>query len=303
MKSITLRIPASTSNLGPGFDCLGIALSLYNLMTFEVLEGTDSIIEVEGEGSDILTDPTKNLVLKAFRTVYEKSGKTAPAVKLKQVNNIPLERGLGSSAVAYIGGLVAANYFLGSPYTQKEILEMGVRYEGHPDNICPSYLGGFIIAAYTPEGTFYTKCNNLELPQVLVAIPELEMNTKQARKALPSQIGYKDAVQNINRATLLVAALMQGDWENIRVGMEDRLHQPYRDTAEGFIAAAVKAAVEAGAYGAALSGAGSTIFCFVSGKNPKIETALSEVFRERGIKVSLSYLEIDHEGLILTENN
>ena len=300
MSKIKVRIPATTTNLGPGFDCLGLALSLYNTVELEITKGKHRI-EVTGEGRTELEKPDYNLVLHAVEKVYEKIHQPCPPVYLRLTNQIPFARGLGSSAAAYLGGLTAANVLSGNKLSDDEILELAVEKEGHPDNVVPAMKGGFTVSSRTKSGTLWIKCQQFKIPPVLVAIPDMPMKTKESRTVLPSQISYIDAVQNIGRTALLVSALAEGKWDLLRLAMEDRLHQPYRDTKDKLFSKSIQVALNAGAYGAALSGSGSTILTFIPEGNYRVGQVIEKVFAEKGITLRLMQLDVDNQGLTLME--
>jgi homoserine kinase len=301
MKKIIIDIPATTTNLGPGFDCLGMAFNLHNTIEIEPGNYDGFPLTVEGEGANELKDPSTNLVLAGYQKVFTTLGKPFISARFKQINRIPFSRGLGSSAAAYLGGLAGANHLLGNPLSLQELIELGVQKEKHPDNIVPAAVGGFTVACLTEKGTFWIKLSNPQIPAVLAAIPEIPMKTSESRAILPDTIPFKDAVHNLGRAALIVASLSEGKWEFLSTAMEDKLHQPYRDTDNGIIAQCVKDTLAAGAYGTALSGSGSTILTFLPEGNQKVGQALTNVFQSRGIPVKLVSLTPVNEGIKIRE--
>ena len=297
MKKIIIHIPASTTNIGPGFDCLGLALNLYNTVEIIPTPGEKTRFTVEGEGIHEINHPKSNLVLEGFIALCQKAQQSVPDARFRLINRIPFARGLGSSAAAYLGGLTAANILLGKPFHQNDIIGMAVEYEHHPDNVVPAMVGGFTIATITASGTQYIKLNSAKIPPVLAAIPDFPMKTKESRAILPDQIPFQDAVHNIGRTALLVSALTEGKWEYLREATQDRLHQDYRDTPDQFIAKAIAASLDGGAYGAALSGSGSTILAFIPPGNTSVAANLETFFRGHNISARILPLEVDQNGL------
>ena len=228
-RQVRVRIPATTANCGPGFDTLGIACTLYNEVVLELAGPAGQVeISVSGDGADTLPTNSRNLVLRAVRTVLDKVGETQTGIRLSLVNAIPLSRGLGSSSAAIVGGLVAANAIVGNRFNQAEILDMATEMEGHPDNVAQALYGGFTISVMAGG---QVTCLRLPLPQQLklvVCIPEFRLSTHKARQAIPAMVPHKDAVFNVSRAALLVGALASGKLECLGEALNDKLHQPYR---------------------------------------------------------------------------
>ncbi len=296
MKKVKVLIPATTTNLGPGFDCLGLALTLYNTVELSLRKG-NSLLDITGEGAGELNHKKSNWVVRGIEKVYEILGEECPPVHLKLDNRIPLARGLGSSAAAYLGGLISANELTGRKLSEEEILELAVAHEGHPDNVVPAIHGGLVISCKTSEKTLWVKCKNPLIPSILVAIPDLQMGTKESRAILPKRVAYTDAVYNLTRTALLVSALTEGRWTLLREAMDDRLHQPYRDTKNKLISRSILGAYKAGALGAALSGSGSSIVIFIPRGNKQAGKSIQKIFAEHSIPVRLLNLKMDNRGL------
>lgn len=255
-----IRVPASTSNLGPGFDVLGLALTLHNELYVE--ESDRLSMEVQGEGRGVYPEDESNLVLVAARRVCEEVGYELPRVKVRCVNTIPGDRGLGSSSAAIVSGLLLGDHLSGSTLGRDRLLEIGTELEGHPDNVAPALFGGLQVAVKDGARVHRVEVNALSMPQVVVFIPPFKMPTKEARAALPAAVSMESAVFNIGRASLLVAALGAGRFEALDQGTRDALHQSPRTSIFAAMPALIDAAREAGALGAWLSGAGSTIAAF-----------------------------------------
>jgi len=219
-----VSVPASTSNLGPGFDALGLALKLYNEF---IVEPSDFYsVEIEGEGADSLPRDEKNLFIRAYRSTMEYLGESQP-VKVKQVNRIPLGRGLGSSATAIVGGILAAEKVTGKELSLPEVIDVAFKFEPHPDNVLPAYTGGFVVAA-TNGDLHYVKLDWPEELKVVIVVPELFLSTEESRSVLPDKYSREDVIFNVQRVALLLGALQKRDFGLLKEAVKDRLHQPYR---------------------------------------------------------------------------
>ena len=233
----------------------------------------------------------------ALNRLYEKLGKPRPKLFVQTEANIPFSRGLGSSSTAVIGGLLGGNALLGNPLDKEEILALALEIEGHPDNVAPALFGGFQIAVREPNGTI----TRVSVPapeglKAVVCIPELILPTELARAALPESWSRAETVANLGRVAVLMTALLSRRWELLRVGMDDRLHQPYREKLIPGFRAALNAALEAGAYGAALSGSGSAILAFTEGHEERIGEAMAAAIREAGTLAQWMPLSLDATG-------
>lgn len=249
------RAPATSANLGPGFDCLGLALDLWNEVS--VRPARETSVEAEGFEAPPLE---QNLVLRAAERLAHESGRSLPPMALAMRNRVPLSRGLGSSASAIALGLLIGNQVLGMPPGEPDLLALAVRVEGHPDNVVPSMLGGVRVSAVDEEGRVVQSPVPVNVPlAAALFVPDVRLSTAVARAALPPTLPYKDALFNVSRASLLVAALGCGSPELLREAMRDRLHQPYRAPLFPAGMKLMKAALRAGAYGACISGAGPTV--------------------------------------------
>lgn len=258
VSKIVVRVPATTANLGPGFDCLGMALELHNLVTLHITSGGLDV-HIEGEGAESLRWGEENRVLRAIRVVFQEVGQHLPGMALELENHIPLGRGLGSSAAATVGGLVAGNALCGGLLTEEQLLRLATRLEGHPDNVAPALLGGLVIVVQDGERLV---CDKVSVPpdlQAALFVPDFPMPTAEARRVLPAQVSRADAIYNLGRATLLVAALSQRRYDLLDLATRDRLHQPYREAIFPAMPGLFAAARQAGALGVFLSGSGSTV--------------------------------------------
>ncbi len=273
---IRIKIPASTANLGSGFDSLGIALSLYNYVEMEEAEGCFISDKNKGE------IPTKedNLIYLSAKKVYEKCGAQFTGLRIVEENRIPFARGLGSSSACIAGGVVGANELLGKPFTKDELLDIAAKIEGHPDNVSPAIMGGFTVNVMTENKVFYVK---QELPESLVFaafVPPFELKTSDARAVMPTEISHRDAVFNLSRSALITASLITGKYENLKLGAEDRLHQPYRISLIPGGEKIIDRCYEKGALAAFISGAGSTVAAIFRGKKEEITPIIEEILSQ-----------------------
>ncbi len=268
--SVTVRVPATSANLGPGFDCLGLALDLWGSIT------------VSAAGSPTPDDPMASMALTAARRLYAEAGREPPPnLSARYEGAIPVARGLGASAVARAGGLAAANALAGEPLDREALLALAADLEGHADNAAPALFGGLQVAVRDGDRVLHT---GVPLPDGLIAVlfvPELRMPTRKSRRLLPRALSRADAVHNIGRAALLVTALGQGRFDLLDAATQDRLHQPARSQLFPAMYAIFDAARAAGARCAYLSGGGSTI-CALATSNPQgIADAMLEAARSR----------------------
>lgn len=285
LASISVRVPATTSNLGPGFDCLGLALSLHNELTLELREGSgEPVVEIEGEGARSLARTRENLAYRAANAVF--AGRAEGHLALRCVNRIPLARGLGSSAAAVVAGALAANRLLGEPpLSDQQLIEYAASLEGHPDNAAPAILGGLVACVRGQGGVKpYPLTVHPEL-RAVACIPDFELATEKARAVLPASYLRQDAVDNAARALLLGSTLEQGRWDRLAVAMEDAFHQPYRAPLIKGLSSVIKAARAAGAAGACLSGAGPTMLALApaSADLAAIGEAMKAAFAQSGV--------------------
>ena len=260
---IKVSIPASSANLGAGFDALGIALTLYNHIWMEEADGCH--IE-SADGADIPTDET-NLVYQAAKALYEHCNKPFRGLYIQQESNIPMTRGLGSSSACLIGGLLGANTLIGSPLSRTEICHLATKMEGHPDNVAPALMGG-LVTSVVEQGHVYT--TSLPVwPEITFAvfIPDFPLSTEMARSVLPDTLSRNDAVYNLSRAALMTASLCTGKLDNLRVAVQDRLHQPYRKQFIPHLDEIFDIAYQSGAYAAAISGAGPSVLAILDRNN------------------------------------
>jgi homoserine kinase len=256
-----VHVPATSANLGPGFDALGLALGLANTVRVEPSDRVEVI--VEGEGAGALATDAENLVYRALARLAERADVAPPPVRLRCANTIPLARGLGSSSAAIVAGLLAGNHLLGAPLGRADLLGLAVAIEGHPDNVTPALLGGVRICVVGERGLVQTAVPLARPLRAVLFVPDRPMATAEARGLLPAAVPRADAIFNLGRTALLVAALASGDYRLLAEATRDRLHQPARAALFPAMATFLRAALDAGALGACLSGAGSTLMALV----------------------------------------
>ena len=291
-----VRLPGSTANLGPGYDVLGLALSIYNYVTVRSDVGDEHRVTSSGTGSDELATDCTNLLFTSATTLAERVGKPLPPIEAEMEINVPLARGLGSSSTAIIGGCVIANRILGDPLTRADLLDVATEIEGHPDNVSPCLYGGFTVSAVTGNHVTCVRSVPTSELKTVVVVPNFQLKTADARSALPSEVSHPDATFNVGRACVVTAAMLQGDLDALASAMEDRLHQPYRAHLIPHYDALIAAAREAGALGVALSGAGPTLFAIARQNEKAIGEAMAEVWKSHGIESTVYPLPIDTDG-------
>jgi homoserine kinase len=291
---ISVRVPATSANLGPGYDAVGLALSLSMRVSLD--RAPYPSVEVLGTGAGLIPRGPEHPAYRAARFVAELVGESDVHFRLVQENAIPPTRGLGGSAAALVGGAVAANDLFGGQIAAPDLLNIVCELDGHPDNAAPALLGGLVIGTLTPEGVSAVRLEPKDLKAV-VAVPDFAVSTTAARRALPEKVSHRDASFNVGRSGLLLGALATGEYDLLRVAMQDRLHQPYRSHLVPGLEDVIEAALANGAYGACLSGSGPTVLAFASKATAtKIGPAMQAAFEARGV-VSRSWaLDIDLTG-------
>ena len=258
-----IKVPATSANMGPGFDSIGIALELYNHLWFEEIEEGVEIIVKRKQEIEIPTDKN-NLIYKTMVDFFAQTGNVMPGVRLIQEDYIPMVRGLGSSAACIVAGLLAANHLSGRHYCREQLAQIAAKIEGHPDNSNPAFFGSMVVGALDQNEMRYVR---LDLPKELVfaiMVPDFPVSTEASRKVLPDRYTKKDAVFNASRAALLVASMYTGKYENLSMAMQDRIHQHYRNQPIPNMDRIFKAAKNYGALATYLSGAGSTLMAVLT---------------------------------------
>src|ERR687894_389867 len=291
---ICVRVPATSANLGPGYDAVGLAFSLGMRISRE--RPPAPLVEVRGTGASLIPRGPEHPAYRAARFVAELVGEYDAHFHLVQENDIPPARGLGGSAAALVGGAVAANDLLGRYMAAPDLLNLVCELDGHPDNAAPALLGGLVIGTLTSEGISAVRLEPKGLKAV-VAVPDFIVSTTAARRALPEKVSHKDASFNVGRAGLLLGALATGEYELLRVAMQDRLHQPYRSHLVPGLEDVIEAALKNGVYGACLSGSGPTVLALAPDEHaPKIASAMRAAFEARKVEAKAWVLDVDLSG-------
>lgn len=277
---IRIQVPATSANLGSGFDSLGIALTMYNQVYMEVC---DQIDISSNDGVDIPTGES-NLIYWSAKHLYEECGKKLPGLRIIQENNIPMTRGLGSSSACIVAGLLGANRFLGAPLNAQDLINLAAKMEGHPDNTTPALMGGLVTSAMDGGRIYSVSVPVAHNIRFGVFIPPFELKTEVARGVLPERYSREDAVYNLSRSALMTSSLFSGSLQNLRVAVQDKLHQPYRKSFIPGLDTVFRLSYELGSYGTYISGAGPTIISITDDKGIGVfkEHALSSL-EEKGI--------------------
>lgn len=302
-----VRVPGTSANCGPGFDCLGLATTIYNYLDLTLLRNGKVIVESAGEGADKIPHGKRNLTWQAVNRLLQELGREDEfkGAIIRTNNNVPISRGLGSSSTAIVAGLVAANEILGSPLNRNGLLKLATEIEGHPDNVAPALFGGFTVSVMNQgEVQTFSFLPRIKL-KLIVAVPDFELSTRLARKVLPKNVSMKDAVFNISRASMLIAALVEGREDLLPLAFNDALHQPYRKKLVPGMTEVFEAAKAAGAFGSAISGAGSCLIAFTSARSrleEKIAAAMVEAFKAAGIQSKALILDVDKRGAQILKN-
>ena len=300
-KSVRVRVPGTSANCGPGFDCLGLACTVYNDLELRLTREPGLSITMTGEGATNIPCDNRNIVWRSAQYLLGKAGKDKEyrGAVIHMENRVPLSRGLGSSATAIVAGLTAANALIGMPFNRREILQFATDIEGHPDNVAPAIFGGFTVNAVTNGRVDCFSFLPRFRMKFVVAVPNFPLSTRMARKVLPTEVPMKDAIFNIGRASMLVAALTRGNERYLRLGLDDALHQPYRAELIPGMYEVFKAARRAGAAGETLSGAGPCLIAYVLERRHAEEAvgkAMLEAFRKHDVEARILTLDLDTHG-------
>jgi len=298
---VHVRVPATSANLGPGFDALGLALALYNDVMAEEADGVS--VRVEGQGAGRLSAGADNIVARGVALAYEAAGRAFKGCELACVNRIPPSRGLGSSAAAWVGGLVAGNALLGAPLTREQLLTEAARAEGHPDNVAAAILGGLTVSCAGAEGVTAVSLPVDPALTWVSLIPEATGSTAEARAVLPQSVPRADAVFNVQRVALLLAGLQCGRHDAVSAALDDRLHQPYRRRLFPWMPAVASAARAAGALGCVLSGAGPSLLAVVAGDGAAVSAAMESALSAAGMRGRAHAFAVDTTGALVVRSS
>lgn len=296
---VKVKIPATSANMGAGFDTLGIALNLYNRLAIsEIPHGLKiSVLNT----ADYIPLDERNLIYRAMMILFDKVGYKPSGLKIIQNSEIPMTRGLGSSSACIIGGMLAANVLSGRKLSYKEIIDLAARMEGHPDNVGPALFGGFCVSLMTDNHTIVNSTKINPNIKFAVMIPNYFVATRKSRGVLPATVPFEDAVYNIAHASILQAALVSGDTAQLKIGVRDRLHQQYRHDYIDGMDAIFKKTYEAGSCGTYLSGSGPTILSFLDGGYKEFKSSMEEFFAKNSNEWTCKILDIDNVGAVVSE--
>lgn len=294
---IKIKVPATSANMGAGFDSMGVALGLYNVV--EIMPADSGLQIYNVNAKSYIPRDENNLIYRAMAKVFERTGYTPGGLKIIQKSDIPMTRGLGSSSACIIAGMVGANVLSGRKLSYQELLDMAVEMEGHPDNVSPALFGGLCVSAMD-HGRTYCKSTKLD-PKIkfAVMIPDFFVATKKSRGVLPEQVSRKDAVFNISRAALMYACLASGDTSMLRVAAQDRLHQPYRKGYVEGLSDIFDKAYAAGAKAVYLSGSGPTVLAVLDGSYGNFKKEMERFFQENAHQWTCKILSIDNVGTVV----
>lgn len=295
-----VRVPASTSNLGPGFDCFGLALKLYlSVIATSVPDASEPcrVTTTGAKENEALPRNSVNLIYRAMSFAAGREGTSLPPVDLAVHNEIPLASGLGSSAAAIVAGIKLSALLTGKAIRDQSILNYATEFEGHPDNVAASLFGGFLVSCIRSDGTVLS--TKLDWPaqiRVVVVSPHSQLPTHVARAALPRTVTRIDAVHNLQRSALFTAALAQHRYDILWEAMRDRLHQPHRESLVPGLAEALALPRMPGLLGIALSGAGPSIVALVDDNDQEIGVRIASCFEARNIESTIRTVEVENEG-------
>lgn len=293
---LKIKVPASTANMGPGFDVLALSFKLYNEFIFE--DSKELIINTPNKRYN----NKNNLVYRTLVQVLEEKGIEAPALKLTMTNEIPISRGLGSSATCILAGVIAANRYLKKKMTTEEIYLKAVAIEGHCDNISSQFFGGLTLSMREEDRIFYRKAN---IPSGLLCtalIPDFTLSTKKARAVLPETVSLTDATYNLSHAMLFVESLKNGQFKDLKYFLKDKLHEPYRSSLIPNFDRIIQKAYDLGAYGAFLSGAGPTIMILRKNEENSFKKNIQNYLHTLEDQWKAVDLSIDNEGTIISQD-
>ena len=302
---VTVQTPATIANLGCGFDCLGLALPVYNSITLEetVLPGSGIEINIIDEHNqdnvENIPRDKSNIVYKAIELLYNYIGQSPNELKISIKTGIPVARGLGSSASVIVGGLIAANELLGQPADEAVLLSIATEIEGHPDNIAPAILGGVVLSDWEDDGSVVSK--KLPWPEdwlITICIPDFELSTGISRSVLPAEVPMKDAVYNLRHSAMFIQAVHTKDEELLKLSLKDKLHQPYRTKlVPGLSQIMENLKHTEGVLGCVLAGAGPSVAVIQNGTNTdNIKEIVSSTWNDMNVNAQIYTLPVEGEG-------
>ncbi len=290
---IRIDVPATSANLGSGFDSLGIALKKYNRVWMEEAD----VIDIKSVDNTVIPTDESNLICWAAKYLYDLCGKPMPGMRIRQENNIPMARGLGSSSACIVAGIIGANRILGNPFPTSELLNIAAIIEGHPDNTSPAISGGLVASAMEANRVYSVSVPVSEKIAFAVMVPKFELKTEKARGVLPEKYSREDAVYNLSRSGLMTASLFSGNLENLRVAVQDRIHQPYRNSLISNCDTLFRVSYELGSLGTYVSGAGPTIISIIEANDAHFADRIKSQLEKKKINDwTVEILSVDPDG-------
>ena len=294
---IRVRVPATSANMGPGFDCLGIALNLYNEFAFKEL---DEGLKFNGIPEEFCNE--ENIIYKSMKHCIDKAGYKIKGVEISEINqDVPISRGLSSSTTCIVGGLVGANAIMGNKFSEDELLDMAVEIEGHPDNVAPALIGGMVVAITEDHKTIHDKVAVKDGIKFVSMIPDFRLSTEEARKVLPKKLTIKEGVYNVSRAALMVSCFSSGKYELIKYACKAAFHQNYRSKLIPGFEEVYNKSYELGALACYLSGAGPTMMAIIDEKDERFSNKLREFLKSKQMKWDILELSLDNHGATILE--
>jgi homoserine kinase len=300
MKQITVTVPATSANLGPGFDCLGLALTLHNEVIFTETAESQLAISIQGDCASTIPSDSRNLIYQAADRTFTHLGKRPLGLHISQCNTIPVGSGLGSSSAAIVAGILGANALVNGNLSRLELLALAIEMEGHADNVTPALYGGLTLTLNDGDQFFVEQITTPPL-EVVIVLPDFAFPTSQSRAALPPHISRQDAIFNIGRMGLLIRALTTGDHSQLRLAIQDKLHQPYRLPLIPGSQQVMQAAYCEGAMAVALSGAGPSLIAFAPHNHQAIGRAMQHAFAQVGLKSRVWTLQANPQGATVAQ--
>ncbi len=295
---IKVKVPATSANLGPGFDTFGLALDLF--LTVEAAEAIKTSCRFTGEGQDQLNqEEEENIIIKAIKRVFREAGETAPDLALTVNNQIPIGKGVGSSAAAIVSGVLIGNELLDKKFSHGQLINIAADMEGHADNIVPAMSGELTTVMEDDKTVYYQKIKTPADLKIIIAVPDFQLPTHKSREILPEKADIHDTTANLQRACLLLASFFNGDFSLLDIAMDDKIYQPLRKQFIPGFDEVLNQARAAGAKGAALSGAGPSVIAFALNREEAVGQAMQEAFNKNNVSCRIFYLNPNHTGAVI----
>ena len=294
---VRVKVPATSANMGPGFDTLGVALNLYNKIEVEETDSGLEIVSLNAGG--YIPRDERNLIYRAIKMVFDCVGYKEKGLKITQDSEIPMTRGLGSSSACIVGGMLCANVISGRKLSYAERINLAARMEGHPDNVGPALYGGFCVSLMESDVTIVKSVKIDSRVRFALMIPDYFVATKQSRDVLPEKVSFKDAVYNVSHASMLQAAFVSGDTQCLKYGVKDRLHQQYRKSYIENMEDIFSKTYSLGSCATYLSGSGPTILSILDGNYHEFEEGMKKYFKDNSHKWNCKIVEINNVGSVV----